>query len=406
MMEKSLSSRDRMRQALSPPGEPDRVPCCFMIFSALKAQCEDPFEFVERQLDLGLDAVVELPASPSDVQSEHADLHGLPVRLDSRVTIREWREERPGERYPLLGKAYDTPEGTLTVVVRKTEDWPYGDHVPFLDDFLVPRSPKALITGPEDLSGLRYLLTPPSSEDIRTFREEARKAKAFADRHGLLVTGGWGVGLEAGAWLCGLENLILYAMDRPEFVEELTAMIAAWNRQRMEVLLDEGVDLFIRRGWYEGTDFWSPALYRRFVFPSLRQEVRWAHQAGAKFGYIQTSGTMPLLELLLEAEVDVLIGVDPVQGKGTDLRAMKERVGEKMCLWGGVNGFLTVELGSETEVREAVYNAIRTLAPGGGFILSPVDNVRDPSEHAWRNVRTMIEAWKEVGEYPNPNVER
>ena len=71
-----------------------------------------------------------------------------------------------------------------------------------------------------------------------------------------------------------------------------------------------------------------------------------------------------------------------------------------MCLWGGVNGFLTVEMGTKTEVQEAVCNAIRTLAPGGGFILSPVDNVRDTSEHAWKNVRALIEAWKEVGEYP------
>ena len=36
-----------------------------------------------------------------------------------------------------------------------------------------------------------------------------------------------------------------------------------------------------------------------------------AHQAGVKFGYIVTSKAMPLIEGIIEAGVDVLIGVDP-----------------------------------------------------------------------------------------------
>jgi uroporphyrinogen decarboxylase len=285
-------------------------------------------------------------------------------------------------------------------VVNQTEDWPYADHVPFLDDYLVPRSQKHLITASKDLEALRYLLTPPSADDIRTFREDAQVAKKFADEHGLLVIGGWGVGIEAAGWLCGLQNIIISAIDEPAFVKELAELLYDWNRQRMEVFLDEGVDLFIRRGWYESADFWSPRLYRQFIFPYLKKEVELAHQAGAKFGYIMTSGTMPLLDMLLESGLDVLIGVDPIQGKSTDIVAMKQKIGGQICLWGGVNGFITVERGNKSEIREAVHNAIRTLAPGGGFILSPVDNIRDTSEKTWENVMAMLEAWKEIREYP------
>jgi hypothetical protein len=35
------------------------------------------------------------------------------------------------------------------------------------------------------------------------------------------------------------------------------------------------------------------------------------------------------------------------------------------------------------------------LGPGGGFILSPVDNVREDTERAWANTRTFIDTWKE-----------
>ena len=75
-----------------------------------------------------------------------------------------------------------------------------------------------------------------------------------------------------------------------------------------------------RRAWYEGTDFWSPAFYEQFFVPILREEVRLAHEAGARYGYILTSGSMPLHDMLIDMGVDVLIGPDPVQGKGTDLQ--------------------------------------------------------------------------------------
>jgi hypothetical protein len=61
-----------------------------------------------------------------------------------------------------------------------------------------------------------------------------------------------------------------------------------------------------------------------------------------------------------------------------------------------VNGFITVELGSQEEVEQAVDNAMRILAPSGGFILSPVDNVTNETQHTWRNVHVLIETWKKL----------
>jgi hypothetical protein len=102
---------------------------------------------------------------------------------------------------------------------------------------------------------------------------------------------------------------------------------------------------------------------------------------------------MPLHGLLTELGIDVLIGADPVQGKGTDLPRMKSQLKGKTCIWGGVNGFVTVEEGTETEIEEAVKNAMETLGPDG-FILSPVDNIRDPSDRVWRKTMKLIEAWR------------
>jgi len=176
-------------------------------------------------------------------------------------------------------------------------------------------------------------------------------------------------------------------------VADLLRLIADWNLARMHVVLEEGVDLWVRRGWYEGCDFWSPDRYRQFLLPHLKAEMETAHARGVKFGYILTAGAMPLLDMILEAGVDVLIGVDPVQG-GYNLRAVKAKAQGRLCLWGGVNGSLTVEAGTPDQIRQAVQDALELWAPDTGFILSPVDGIYDTSDRTKRNLRHFVEAWK------------
>jgi len=259
--------------------------------------------------------------------------------------------------------------------------------------FRSPRSTKFLVETKADLQALKRVLPLPGPEIAAGFRAKSQPAQDLAAALGLLVAGGMGVGLEATAWLCGMQQTVLRALDEPEFVRELVEFIHEWNRARMQVVLDTGVDLFWRRGWYEGTDFWSPALYREFVFPYLKREAALAHSAGAKFGYINTSGTRAILDQIMEAGVDVLVGVDPIQGKDTDLAAFKQAARGRMCLWGGVNGFLTVEQGTPEEIEAAVREALSALGPEG-FILSPVDNVRDLSEPCWERVLEFVRAWR------------
>ena len=121
-----------------------------------------------------------------------------------------------------------------------------------------------------------------------------------------------------------------------------------------------------------------------------------AHEHGALFGYICSSGVGPMLDFYREAGIDVLIGVDPVQGTYTDMGMMKKKLGGRICLWGGVSGAVTVELGSEDEVRAAVRKALETLGPEG-FILSPVDNITEDTPRTWRNLEAFLDEWQRNG---------
>jgi hypothetical protein len=148
----------------------DYVPCCFSAYSGLRQRCVDQRDYVDRQLELGLDVVVELGE--------------LPVRHDPRVVNRQWREEVPGEPYPLLHSEYETPTGTLHGAVRISADWEHGDHVPFLSDLNIVRSHPQIVTADSSLEALGYLLVPPTEDEVRAYESHAQASRRLAEERG------------------------------------------------------------------------------------------------------------------------------------------------------------------------------------------------------------------------------
>lgn len=201
--------------------------------------------------------------------------------------------------------------------------------------------------------------------------------------------------MDMANWLCGMQNLMILMLEQPQFVSHILEMIHQWNLRRMEVVLSGGIDLYIRRAWYEGCDFVVPKFYQREIMPRLKAEAALAHEHNVKFGYICSSGTKPMLDFYQEAGIDVLIGIDPVQGSYTDMPLMKKKIGESVCLWGGVSAAVTVEQGIEAEIRSAVRQAIDVLGPKG-MILSPVDNFTVDVPSTWNNIEIFIDEWKSM----------
>ena len=131
--------------------------------------------------------------------------------------------------------------------------------------------------------------------------------------------------------------------------------------------------------------------------PRIKKEVDLTHRAGAKFCYVMTSGIMPFLGFFKEMGVDILYGVDPVQGNA-DLQKVKETLRGQVCIWGGVNSVVTLT-GSKQGVVKAVEEAIRILEPDGGFILGAIDQLFEDT--IWDNFMTMIHTWRKLTGAPN-----
>jgi uroporphyrinogen-III decarboxylase len=393
-----MNSRERFLSAIE--NKPiDHVPCSFMLFYNLYNSCKSEEEYIRREVEMGLDPHVH-------VGHLNHTMH-MTGTLHPEAKYSEWTEQAEGVKY--FCRRIDTPKGPLTSRIRQWENWPIEGDFPIFKDWLVPRAQEFLVKPEQDLEKLPYIFGPFKDSDIERLRAEAQAAQRIADQYHLVLAGGWkgnidptlqvdpGVmGCDAMAWLSGFEKVMELSILQPDLIKEYAAIIHDWNMKQIEIYLDvTAADIIIRRAWYESTEFWTPKAYRTILAPTLKKEVELVHQAGKKYAYIITSAFMPLIDDILDTGIDILIGLDPREGKGTDLQKVKDKFKAKnKCLWGGVSGPLTVEQGSEADTEAAVIEALRVLGAGGGFILSPVDNVRDDTPNAWKNTHKFIETWK------------
>jgi len=324
-----------------------------------------------------------------------------PFILNEDVRVRV-RKERPAtEKYPLLIKEYETPRGTLSKVVRQSDDWPHGDDIPLFDDYGVSsaRSVKDWVENDEDLEALSSMFREPTESEVEAYRERADEVRKFAEENGVAIMCSEVTNLGGAAmWLCGFMNALLLAAKRPDFLHRLLDVIHGWDMMKARFMLEIGnADVIVHYGWYDSTDFLSVKAYKSFIMPRLLEEVELVHKHKAKFGYTMASGAMPLLGTFKEMGMDLLYGIDPVQG-GYDLTRAKMEIGDGICLWGGVNSHVTLTCGSRKDVVAAVRDAFSKLAPGGGFMLSSVGAMSYP-QIPIENIEAMIEEWRILADY-------
>jgi len=398
-----LSSKERLLSTIR-YDVTDHVPLIFRTFGVNPPPdlaWSNQYKEAQTWLSLGTDAWLEV---------------SLPQTFHPDVTVREWEEVIPGERWALMVKAYDTPAGVLRQEVYRTDDWVSpdwpmhksagdgiqlsgGGGIQLFDDYNVPRSRKHAIETEDDMQKLRYLLHPPSDETIARFQEKVDAVAQQADELGVPIVGWGSSGTDAVTWLCGVEGMVLMALDQPDAFNELLDIVHAWDIRTTEILLDTPVDIIIRRGFYEGTTFWSPALYRQHFAPRIKELTTLVHQGDRLMTYIMSVGFLPLLDTLVEIGYDAHYLLDPIAGGAhIDLRRVKSVFDKKVAVIGGLNEPVTLEQGTREQIRQEVSDAIQHLGPGGGLALCAAEAV--VASTPWESIETVIEVWKEIRDIP------
>jgi hypothetical protein len=346
---------------------------------------EDDFKRVRAWQSLGVDDILDV---------------SVPWSINPEVTWKDYKIP-PGERderYPVLVREYTTPSGKLTHAVRKTgenpgEGWTsQPDYVPLIEDYNIPRAAEHAVSSPDDVPKIRQLFCPPNEEAGDWFLTRMQKVKSFADKYGVAVQAWSAFGMDAVVWFTGTEGAIMMAMDEPETFGNLVDIIAETDYARTELAASTpGVDMVIERGWYSSTDFWSPKLFDKFIFPHVKELSAVAHKYNKKFGYVMTTGVETLGPRLAEAGVDVLYFIDPIQD-GISLEKARDLLGDRLTLVGGTNA-LSLAFVDTKRIQDEVRHAIDILGPTNRFILHPVDALFPDTP--WEGVEIMIKVWEQ-----------
>ena len=142
--------------------------------------------------------------------------------------------------------------------------------------------------------------------------------------------------------------------------------------------------------------FIRPQLLRELFFPYLKRIVRAFRKRGIKFIFHSDGDLWPVLDDLLDARVSGIHPLEPFCGM--NLLEVKEKIGDRVVLFGNIDCSGSLPLGTVEDVTEEVIQAIRDAGPGSGYVLGSSSEIEEivPVE----NVQAMFNTVKRHGKFP------
>lgn len=313
---------------------------------------DDPLgSIVKMQADLGLDPMIT-------TYSQHiGEMEIWPRLLFPRpLETADWHEtfyERArGEGWREHQHHIHTPAGDLDYSYR-TED---GYGTASQDYMLKGDKPE------EKLDALRYF---PSAElyDMTILQGMVEKvgSEAWWLHH---CPGPW----DMAAQVRGIVNLSLDIYDRPGFVHELMRICTDWLKGFYRRLGETGIHSISMNETWVGVGL-APKVYRKFIKSYEQECIAAAHEAGYLVSFHNCGRGTQFLEDMIDTGPDALETITSKATSGDfDLADVKQRVGQRVCLFGGFNEHL-LKSGDPAVVRNEVKRCIDAAAAGGGYVL-------------------------------------
>ena len=121
----------------------------------------------------------------------------------------------------------------------------------------------------------------------------------------------------------------------------------------------------------------SPATYRKVIKPR-QARVFEALRRGAPQAFVAYHSCGAITEVLddiIELGTQILHPVQ-VSAAGMDPAVLKQRWGDRLAFWGGVDTQHTLPHGTPADVRREVRERIRVLGEGGGYLCGAVHNIQ------------------------------
>lgn len=204
----------------------------------------------------------------------------------------------------------------------------------------------------------------------------------------------------AYAHIMGTENFFLYLFDEPELIAGVLDGLTEYYTQLGKNAIARGVDM-VRVGDDVGAQqsmMLSPVQWRELAKPRFQymfQEFRKANDE--LFIKLHSCGDYsPIIPDEVELGVD-LSGLMQPAGGNKDQAGIKKKYGKDIAFIGGFDVQNLLPRGQVEDVRKGVFEVMKNLAVGGGYIFSPSHYIL--ADVPIQNIYTMIEAQREFGVY-------
>lgn len=198
--------------------------------------------------------------------------------------------------------------------------------------------------------------------------------------------------------LMGFEAFSYALVDNVELVEAVWNKIGEINLWMFEKMASYD---FVGALWYSDDVAYrtgllvSPKVLRQYHFPWLKKIGDLAKARGIPFLYHTDGVLWDVMEDIIACGVNAL---HPIEPQAMDIREVKKRYGDRLCLMGNLDLSGPLGRGTPEEVEEEVKRLLREVAPGGGYCLGSGNSV--PDYIPYENYIAMTQACLKYGRYP------
>ncbi len=187
---------------------------------------------------------------------------------------------------------------------------------------------------------------------------------------------------------------------RPDYIHRLfdrQVDYAIANCERLWKAVGEKVDVIYTCGTDFGSQesqFCSEETFRELWLPHYRRLNDWIHRNTTWKIFKHSCGSMmPLLPALIDAGFDIFNPVQ-VNARNMDPHELKDRFGDRLVFWGGIDTQQVMPFGTPRQVADHVRRQVDIFSEGGGFVLNTVHNIQ--ANVPVENVVALIETVNEL----------
>lgn len=172
--------------------------------------------------------------------------------------------------------------------------------------------------------------------------------------------------------LRGTNEIMADIYDLPEMIHQLQKVLVPLNIEVGKLLIEAGVDYIFYGADMECPLLISPDHYREFVHEPTRQAVNKLSEMGVRVlphmcGEIVNTG---IVDMLLEMNIDGIMPGNLTQDTVLDLRSLKEKVGERICIFDNLNPNGSLLGGKPDEVSQETRAHLERAKGMSGYIFS------------------------------------